>query len=363
MIESPREAERAKLAAPRFEVLSLPEAPIDEAARRALLAELPPLPGDGAHAAVSITFLAGAGTRWRASLAEAKRRFSEPGAGRSEAAEFPDDAPRGLFPVPDYTRGRDGARRVAMAAYAFDAVRRIERHIVVVRGWEKEIDELALAPSGISRDARAFFTQRGGPEGQVYGHGDATLQCEELWKNSRYVVTNFAGDANSALTVELALRAFARFDARGIELGAIIPIARVDAPSYPVYLSDEGLPIGFWHNKLAGEAPRGRPAPFTNVGIRVYRADWLARALHEMEAKYRASDGRGAYIWDIPGNDPAKHECALDNVDNHLAGQGLARVMPISLPRELTPLKELGEYRGFVSAAREVQAELSAARL
>ena len=256
-----------------------------------------------------------------------------------------------------------------MAAYAFDAVRRIERHIFVVRGWEKEIDEFALAPVGISPSARTFFTQRGGVDGQVYGHGDATLQCEKLWENSRFVVTNFAGDANSALTVELALRAFARFDALGIDIGAIIPVARVEAPSYPVYLNNEGLPIGFWHNKLAGEAPRGRSAPLTNVGIRVYRADWLARALHEMEGKYRVADGRGmlnrreAPLWNIPGNDPAKHECALDNVDNYLAGQGLARVMPISLSRELTPLKELGEYRGFVRAVREVQAEISAARL
>ncbi len=349
--------------APRFEAFTLPPKPIDEAARRALLAEIPPVARELADAAVSITFLAGAGTRWRASLAEAKRRFEKARTGLSEAAGFSEDKPRGLFPVPDFLHGRNGTGRVAMAAYAFDAVRRIPWHIVVVRGWEKEIDEFALAPAGISPSTRVFFTQRGGPRGEVYGHGDAALQCEELWRNSHYVVTNFGGDANSALTVELALRAFAQFDTHGIEIGAIIPVARVDAPSYPVYLSEEGLPIGFWHHKLTGEAPRGRPAPLTNVGIRVYRADWLSHALREMEHKYRVLDGRGAFLWNIPGNDPAKHECALDNVDNYLANQGLVRVMSISLPRELTPLKELGEYREFVRATREVQTELSAVRL
>ncbi len=269
--------------------------------------------------------------------------------------------------------------REKVYAYAFDAVRRIERHIVVVRGWEKEIDEFALAPAGIATATREFFTQRGGPDGQVYGHGDAALQCEELWENARYVVTNFAGDANSAITVELALRAFAQFDARGIEIGAIIPVAYVDAPSYPVYLNREGFPIGFWHSKLAGQVPTGRPAPLTNVGIRVYRGDIFARALHEMETKYRSrvaqdspsKDSEGlvsssagtALLWNIPGNDPTKHECALDNVDNYLAAQGLVRVMPISLPRELAPMKALSEYNDFVRATREVQAELSAARL
>lgn len=344
--------------APRFEVASLPEGAVDESARRALLAELLPLSEQATRDTVSITFLAGAGTRWKTSLAEAKKN---PAAEATAAAvAFPGDEPRGLFPVPDFLRGADGSGRVAMAAYAFDAVRRIPKHVVVVRGWESEIDELALVPAGISSAERMFFTQRSGPDGQVYGHGDATLQCEELWRDSRYVVTNFAGDANSALTVELALRAFARFDVLGLEIGAIIPVAQVDSPSYPVYLDRNGLPAGFSHEKLAGARPNAAPTQLTNVGVRVYRAVWLQRALHEMQEKYRAPGENGAFLWNIPGNDPLKHECALDNVDNLLAGKGLARVMPISLPRELTPLKALGEYAGFVRAVREVQAELSA---
>jgi hypothetical protein len=254
-----------------------------------------------------------------------------------------------------------------MAAYAFDAVRDIGRHIVVVRGWEEEIDGQALLPAGIRLEQRTFFTQEPGADGQVSGHGDAALQCMPLWQDASYVVTNFAGDANSRITVEIALRAFVQFDARGIEIGVLIPVAHTERPSYPVYLDPQGLPVGFWHEKLAASRPKATPnafapTPFTNVGIRIYRSDWLQRALLELEKKYYYAGTVGDIGWHIPGNDPTKHECALDNVDNLLAEKGLARVMPISLPRELTPLKALGEYPAFVQAVQEVQREISAVR-
>lgn len=376
---------------PLFEAFPLPSLPVDETARRELLGVLPSLRSEEASGVVSITFLAGAGSRWRASLAAARK---EPGAwpAGAVAANFPDDAPRGLFPVPDFLDGRDGKGRVAMAAYAFDAVRDIARHIVVVRGWEEAIDVEALGPAGISSGARVFFTQKSGPAGQVYGHGDAALQCEPLWKDARYVVTNFAGDANSWLTVELTLRAFVRFEALGLPVDALIPVAYTQNPSYPVYLDNRGIPVGFWHQKLAGAPMSARPlapnlapvssqsaigieAPvptdFTNVGVRVYRADALRAALFELKEKYfgvfpggvaRNNGDEVETGWHIPDNDPAKHECALDNVDNLLAQKGLVRIMPISLPRELTPLKSLDEYDGFVDAVRGVQRELSAVR-
>ena len=372
---------------PLFEAFPLPSLPVDEIARRELLGALPPLRPEEASGVVSIAFLAGAGSRWRTSLAAARK---EPGAwpAGDVAVNFPDDAPRGLFPVPDFLDGRDGRERIAMAAYAFDAVRDIARHIVVVRGWKEAIDAEALGPAGISSGTRVFFTQKSGPAGQVYGHGDAALQCEPLWKDARYVVTNFAGDANSWLTVELTLRAFARFEALGLSVGALIPVAYTQNPSYPVYLDERGIPVGFWHQKLAGAPMSARPpAPvspeaatgieaavptdFTNVGVRVYRADYLRAALFELKEKYfgiftgrmnRNVGDEGEAGWHIPGNDPAKHECALDNVDNLLARKGYVRVMPISLPRELTPLKSLDEYDGFVDAVRGVQRELSAVR-
>lgn len=346
---------------PRFEILSLPAEPADEPLRRSLLTALPPLPEGDAARVVSITFLAGAGTRWRASLLEAKR---EPGAwpAGDVARAFPLETPRGLFPVPDFIHSAQGEGRIAMAAYAFDAVRDIRQHIVVVRGWEEEIDAQALAPAGIVPGRRVFFTQEPGADGQVSGHGDAALQCMALWRHARQVVTNFAGDANSWLTVELALRAFAQFDARGIEVGVLIPVACTERPSYPVYLDERGIPAGFWHEKLAGSRSKVAPTALTNVGIRVYRSDWLRSALLELKENYYGGGQDGEAGWHIPGNDPAKHECALDNVDNLLAEKGLARVMPTSLPQELTPLKSLGEYFSFVRAVQEVQREISAVR-
>jgi len=357
---------------PRFEILSLPAEPADEPLRRSLLAALPPLSEEAVVRSVSISFLAGAGTRWRASLLEAKRAPKAWPAGMAWPASnvaqaFPLEMPRGLFPVPDFIHSAQGKGRIAMAAYAFDAVRDTGRHIVVVRGWEAEIDAQVLGPVGIPLEKRIFFTQKPGADGQVSGHGDAAMQCMGLWQDARYVVTNFAGDANSWITVELALRAFAQFDARGIEIGVLIPVAHTERPSYPVYLDQNGLPIGFRHEKLAASSSKAAPTTyastaFTNVGIRVYRSDWLRSALLELREKYYYGDPGAELGWHIPGNDPVKHECALDNVDNLLAEKRLARVMPISLPRELTPLKALGEYPAFVRAVQEVQQEIRAVR-
>lgn len=345
-------------AVPLFEAFSMPEGPVDEAMRRALFARLfAQMPRSAfAGRALSITFLAGAGTRWKASLLKAKENPGAWPAGDT-AAFFPLDAPRGLFPVPDFIHGEKGEGCIAMAAYAVEAVREIEEHILVVRGWEREIEAQVLNPLEMPRSRIVFFTQKEGSDGQVSGHGDAALQCMSLWQNARYVVTNFAGDANSPLTVELALRAFAAFDAKGIEIGAIIPVAMTEKPAYPVFLDENGLPAGFWHEKLAGSKPNAVPTNLTNVGIRVYRADWLRKALLMLKERYYTGGQGPDAGWHIPGNDPAKHECALDNVDNLLAEMHLARVMRIALPRELTPLKSLGEYPAFVQAVKEVQRE------
>jgi hypothetical protein len=349
------EGTKVTIATPLFEAVDMPRGPASEGMRRELRA-LASLPAMEVDKAISITFLAGAGTRWKASLLKARENPGAWPAGEV-AVSFPLDAPRGLFPVPDFIHGEKGEGRIAMAAYAVEAVHAIKEHILVVRGWEREIETQVLNPLEMPRSRIAFFTQKEGPDGQVSGHGDAALQCMKLWENARYVVTNFAGDANSPLTVELALRAFAAFDAKGIEIGVIIPVAMTEKPAYPVFLSENGLPAGFWHEKLAGSKPNAAPTSLTNVGIRVYRADWLRRALLLLKERYYV-EGQGPDAgWHIPGNDPAKHECALDNVDNLLAEMRLARVMPISLPRELTPLKSLGEYPAFVQAVKEVQRE------
>lgn len=377
---------------PRFEVFPMAPGPVDESLRRLIYFETLQF-GDSSlwNETSAITLLAGAGTRWSASLEKARLMLKEGSwIGGEEApdpaliASFPSDAPRGLFPVPDYIRnmddtgaaaaGPDGAQasthapcNIPMAAYAVDAVRKAGRHILVVRGWEEAIENQILkpldlgpalrtdrAPASSNRHHRErFFTQKTGPDGKVHGHGDAVLQCRSLWRDARYVITNFGGDANSPLTVILAVHAMAAFDARGIEVGVVIPAARTEHPAYPVSLDEDGLPAGFWHEKLAGSHAGTIPTDLTNVGIRVYRADWLDRALSLLHERY-FMEGIG---WSIPGNDPSAHECALDNVDSLLAEMKVARVMPLALPRELTPLKSLDQYGAFVRAVRAVRLE------
>lgn len=386
---------------PRFEAFSLPPEPVDEFVRRQLYGETVRLADSHLWNETSaITLLAGAGTRWMASLEKAKNLLKESDRSHGEddpdpelIARFPLDAPRGLFPVPDYIRTTDDARKEAgraggaqagapasaqagapalrntipMAAYAVDAVRKAGSHILVVRGWEEAIEDQILKPLGLGPAMRTdhaapsagpspreyFFTQKTGPDGKVHGHGAAVLQCRSLWRNARYVITNFGGDANSPLTVCLALHAMAAFEARGIDVGVVIPVARTGHPAYPVSLDEEGFPAGFWHEKLAGGHGGTVLTDLTNVGIRVYRADWLDRALSMLHERYYEK-GIG---WSIPGNDPSAHECALDNVDGLLAEMKAARVMPLALPRELTPLKSLDQYGAFVRAVREVRLE------
>ncbi|MEJ5184939.1 MAG: hypothetical protein WHT81_07435, partial [Rectinemataceae bacterium] len=248
---------------------------------------------------------------------------------------------------------------IAMAAYAVDAVKGLGHMTLVIRGWQDAITREVLEPLGIAPESVRFCTQRPGPGGAVLGHGDAALQCRSFWEDRTLVVTNFGGDANSPLTVRIALGAMRAFEEKGIEIGALIPVAWMDAPGYPVYLDDRGIPTGFWHAKLAGSPPPGAPSNFTNVGIRIYRREWLARALDTLHDRYWDHDSG----WNIPSNDPSKHECALDNVDALLASWGKVRVLPVAMPAELTPLKAVTEYDGFLNAVREVRREWEAVRM
>lgn len=362
---------------PLVEILDLPLSHPTAALRRDLLTRLP-LPSPDSVA--TVTFLAGAGTRWKASLENILHVQPHDAALARLASTFPSDAPRGLFPVPDFITGKgsvsvdsaydnsqaavtDGStspsHTIAMAAYAVDAVKGLGHMTLVIRGWQDAIIKEVLEPLGIALERVRFCTQRPGPGGAVLGHGDAALQCRSFWEDSTLVVTNFGGDANSPLTVRIALGAMRAFEEKGIEIGALIPVAWMDAPGYPVYLDERGIPTGFWHAKLAGSPPPGAPSNFTNVGIRIYRSEWLARALDTLHDRYWDHDSG----WNIPSNDPSKHECALDNVDALLASWGKVRVLPVAMPAELTPLKALTEYDGFLNAVREVRREWEAVRM
>jgi hypothetical protein len=306
-----------------------------------------------------VTFLAGAGTRWMKSLAAAKEKVDRLPAdvyGRLVAG-FPIAAPRGLFPVLNFITSNPP--RIPMAAYAVDAFKRLGRQIFVVRGWEAEIKERIIDPLGLDEGSMSFFAQKEGPSGKVLGHGDAARQSMDLWGDSRYLLANFGGDANSPLTALASLLALEELDAAGEKIGLLLPVAEIENPTYPVILDDDGLPRAFGHNKLVGAATPGLPgfslneSSYTNVGIRAYRTDALAAAIEEIVASSWSED-RG---YSIPGNDPEGHEFALDNVDTLLASRGEARILAIANPEELSPAKSFDDIGSFEMAAKKVRAE------
>jgi hypothetical protein len=346
------------------------------AASRPRYATLTDYAADVARRTVCLTLLAGSGSRWVKSLAAAA---ALPPAARPAwyDVSFDPELPRGLYRVRDFLgpagrlgpshggRASDGRRwtgddgRIAVAAYSLAAVRGLGRHVIVVRGHEEAIDGAVLAPLGIDAAQRAFFTQDA-PFGKPLGHGDAAWQCRGLWKDADYVVTNFGGDANSRATILsalLVLDALSRAPG-GPACDLLIPAARIASPAYPIGLDAGGLPRTFGHAKLHGAADGGAAAggaaeAFTNVGLRIYRAPALLAEVESARARFWV-EGEG---WTVPGNDPAGHEFALDNVDAALASRGRARILAISRPEELAPAKSLEDIPAFERAVEKVVAE------
>ncbi len=294
---------------------------------------------------VCLTLLAGSGTRWVKSLAAGRER------GDPAALGFDPAAPRGLFPVRDFlgvSRRPDGL--VAIAAYALAALRGLGGRILVVRGWEEEIDREVLAPLGIAAGERSYVTQAA-PFGKPLGHGDAAWQCRGLLAGADYVVVNFGGDASSALTASSSLLALDALNASGARTDLLMPAAFLPAPAYPIGLDAAGLPRSFGHAKLSGAAVTGGPG-YANVGVRLYRAPALLELLESMHSRYWV-EGQG---YAVPGNDPAGREFALDNVDAELAAAGRARILALARSDELTPAKSLDEVPAFEAAVERVVA-------
>ncbi len=309
-----------------------------------------------------LSLLAGAGTRWKRTLEEAKQGKipaldSET---LSLAREFSLDWPRGLFPVRNYIGDIGG--RIPMAAYAIDAFKRLGNLCIVIRGWEEEIRQQILSPLDIQQNKVRFLGQCLGPLGKPLGHGDAVYQAMGLWRRYKYLIVNFAGDANSPFTALLGLRCMQALENQGLELGLLLPAAPVQNPAYPIYLDAQGIPRSLGHAKLKGQSAAGESGSFsvntsnigyTNVGIRVYRTDLLAAAMEEMRALYW-KEGWG---YAIPGNDPAQREFALDNVEEHMARRGQARIFAAARPEELTPAKSFDEINNFEKAVKAVRME------
>jgi hypothetical protein len=340
------------------------------------LASVPEYAAQLARRTVCLTLLAGSGSRWLKSLAAAEAR--------GEGIGFDPARPRGLYPVRDFLtlrsaplgpQGNDDAAlggglrgqaspegRIPIASYAVSALRGLGRHLLVVRGWEAEIDEEILAPLGIGPGERDFFTQ-GAPFGKPLGHGDAAWQCRELLRGADYVVANFGGDANSRRTIVSSLLALDALRSSGLDVDFLLPAAPLDSPAYPIGLDSGGLPRSFGHAKLQGgrgQASMGGRG-YTNVGVRVYSAPALVERLESFRSRYWV-EGVG---YEIPGNDPEGREFALDNVDAQLAAEGRARILAIARPEELTPAKSVDDIPAFERAVESVvneDAELRIAR-
>jgi len=287
-----------------------------------------------------ITMLAGSGSRWVASLEEARAAGRDTGANPA--------APRGLFGVAN--RMGFGPDPIPIAGYALAAVRELGRHVIVVRGWEQAIEEHILAPLSYPTGSWAFATQ-GAPGGKPRGHGDAAFQTMPLWSDSEYVLVNFGGDASSPLTALSSLAVMAALssgDSAGArdQPGLIMPAALADNPAYPITVDDRGLPRQFGHAKLHG-ASGAASSGYTNVGVRVYRASALRDAIERIRSSWWTS----AHGYAIPGNaatdDPAGGEFALDNVDALLAAEGRVRLLNVARPQELSPVKSLADLDRF----------------
>jgi hypothetical protein len=300
--------------------------------------------------------LAGSGSRWVKSILD-------PPVGLFPAGIDP-AAPRGLYPVPNAMGF--GPDPVPIAGYALAAIRELGHHIIVVRGWEREIAEHILVPLGFPAGSWSFITQYA-PGGKPRGHGDAAYQSMPLWADSEYVLVNFGGDASSPLT---ALATLVVMDELSRRLGAgapglLLPVAMTESPAYPVTVDSRGFPTGFGHAKLSGDAgsiagSSGAGGAFTNVGVRVYRAEALREALVNIRKEYWTPE-RG---YAIPGNAAPDAESsdgimiggefALDNIDAMLAAEGRARVLAIARPQELSPVKSLADLPRFNQDIRVV---------
>ena len=298
---------------------------------------------------VCLTLLAGSGSRWVKSLEEC-RALPPQERPATFVPGFDPALPRGLYPVANFLPDRPGSR-LPMASYALAAVRGLGRHLLVVRGSEAAIDAEVLAPLGIGPGARDFFTQVA-PFGKPLGHGDAAWQSRALWREADYVVTNFAGDANSRLTVLSSLLVLDALCLAGEGPELLMPAASIPSPSYRIDLDPEGLPRRFFHAKLQARA-NDPGAGYTNVGLRLYRAPALLGAVESFRSRYWV-EGKG---YAIPGNDPEGHEFALDNVDAELASSGRARILAVSRPGELSPAKSLEDLPAFERAMAEVAEE------
>lgn len=272
----------------------------------------------------TVTFLAGAGSRWTKSI----------------PPSINPSLPRCLAQVEDVT-GPPGAK-IPIGVYNLRAVKGIGKPFIVW-GTHKELIEQMALQAGM---ADAVLV----PQLKPIGHGDAMKGVLPLLgKNIHYVITNFGGDANSNETIVASLAVLAALQAFGDKErpSGLLPTAFLDEAKYPINLDSEGDPVSFGHPRLKEGQQAVPVSGHSNVGVRLYEREGLSSAVAYFMQYFRGTDAGYA----IPGNKEATF--GLDNIDDHLAGERKLQLACFAQKEEIiSSVKQFGDIPGFLSAMR-----------
>ncbi len=289
----------------------------------------------------TVTFLAGAGTRWKGSVEAAQKR--------GEAKLFDPEKPRCLAPVEDLDRP---GRTVPIGHYNLAAVGGIGTHFIV---YSSHPDEIRSVAENAGLVGAKFFEQTK-PENLELplGHGDAMRQLlPELKDSFHFIITNFGGDPNSRETIITSLLVLAAMQEAEEEFRpcGIMPTAYFADPPFPIEIDSSGLPKHFMHKKLmegaSSSIDKGLPIQ-TNVGIRVYTREGLDASVFHFWNFFHKKIG-----YKIEGN--STNEFGLDNIDKFMAKLKRFRLLCIARPEEIIGrVKKFEDIEGFLASMRVV---------
>ena len=290
------------------------------------------------------TFLAGAGSRWVQSLAEA-----------GAASEIDPGLPRAAARIADIDYP---GHTTTVGSYALRAAPGLGRPYVI---WGSQFDAIER----LTREAGAVdavLVQQVIPQGGApLGHGDALRQLlPHLSNRVEILVTQFSGDPNSGDTLLISCAfLLAMQTMRGSGVQAALPVALLPKPPYPIALDADGYPVSFGQARLQGNvAGDVRPA-WSNVGLRLYTVEALWRAAEYFRQYY----DEAAVCYRIPGN--LEMTFGLDNLDQYFAGiragtpgRGEKRLalLGIAAAHEIAAsVKRYQDIPGFLECLRKVR--------
>ena len=285
----------------------------------------------------TVTFLAGAGTRWVTSLPK-------------NVTNWDAKKPRCLFPVEDVL---NPGTKIPIGVYNLRPLRGLGSHYIVWGTEEQKIEDL-VNMSGIDKPQYFHQSTRGGDK--PLGHGDAMLQLmPHIPCDIKYVIANFGGDVNSRKTIEISLMVLAAMqnsDDYRERISGLLPTANVNNPIYRVKINEEGLPTYFVQQKLLGDVIISGWGQ-SNIGVRIYRRSSLENVLGWIQQMYNLYDDYRM----LPGNERKEMpEFGLDHVDGRMAHTGAFRTLAIADKEEVgemgerTAVKEYSDIPSFLKA-------------